>query len=152
VRIDCALLCDAATVREGLLHVLGGGVTRAGRPQFPSPLGLTLALRILIHPTEADRPHNLEVRLQGEDGQLTAKFELEFGVGDPSALEPTEHASLPLPLPLPPQVQLPTPGRYSFELLIDGIHQASVPFIAHLIEGEEELPQPGQPPDEGGDG
>ena len=134
MRIDCALLCDAATVREGLLHVLGGGITRAGRSVFPGPLGLTLALRILVHPTEAGHMHKLVVLLQGEDGQEAARVDIEFGVADPGTLEPGEQASLPLSLPMPPQVALPAPGRYSFELLIDGIHQGSVPFMAHLVE------------------
>lgn len=143
MRIDCALLCDAATVREGLLHILGGGVTRAGRPEWPAPLGLTLALRILVHPTETDRQHVLDVRLQGEDGQPVAAIQVQFGMntapdGD---LQPGEHASLPLPIPLGEQVALPEAGRYSFELLIDGIHQASVPFIAHTVE----VPQPPGP-------
>lgn len=134
MRIDSALLCDAATVREGLLHVLGGGITRAGRTSFPAPLGMTLALRILIHPTEADRPHQLEVRLQGEDGDAVANFAIEFGMDDTGQLEPGEHASLPIPLPLG-ALELPHPGVYSCELLIDGIHQTSVPFRALQTEG-----------------
>jgi hypothetical protein len=146
MRIDCALLCDAATVREGLLHILGGGVTRAGRTEYPAPLNLTLALRILVHPTETGSPHQLEVRLQSADGEVVTALGAEFGVDDTTALAPGEHASLPLPLALPEAVQLPTPGTYSFEILIDGIHQAAVPFIAHEIE----VPTV-QPPDaEGG--
>jgi hypothetical protein len=130
VRIDCALLCDAATVREGLLNVLGGGVTRAYRSEYPAPLNLTLAVRILVHPTEADRPHTLSVRLQGEDGQAIAAVDGEFRVGDPSSIHPGEEASLPLALTFPPEVALPQRGRYSFELLIDAVHQATVPFVA----------------------
>lgn len=145
MRIDTALLCDAATVREGLLHVLGGGVTRAGRPAWPAPLGLTLALRILVHPTETDRQHQLAVKLQGADGEEVARVDIEFGVGHAGTLEPGEQASLPLPIPMPEQVVLPSPGRYSFELLIDGIHQTSVPFIAHEVE------TPPQPPQLGGE-
>jgi Family of unknown function (DUF6941) len=137
VRIDCALLCDAATVREGLLHVLGGGVTRANRSAYPAPVALTLALRILIHPTEADRPHKLVVQLQGVDGQRIANFEVEFGVNDPGAVDPAEQISIPLPLAIPPAVQLPGAGQYSFELLIDGIHQGSVPFVATELQVEE---------------
>jgi hypothetical protein len=130
MRIDCALLCDAATVREGLLHVLGGGVTRVTRQEFPARLGLTLALRILVHPTEANRQHNLEVLLQGADGEPVVQVQAEFGLNDPGDLQPGEEASLPIPLTLPPEVRLPSPGTYSFELLIDGIHQQSVPFVA----------------------
>jgi hypothetical protein len=131
VRIDCALLCDAATVREGLLHVLGGGVTRVNRPGYPAPLApLCLAVRILVHPTETDSTHQLDVRLQDEDGQEVAKVDVQFGVNDPGRNEPGEELSVPLPLNMPPQVGLPHPGGYSFELLINGIHQTSVPFRA----------------------
>jgi hypothetical protein len=144
VRIDCALLCDAATVREGLLHILGGGVTRAGRVTFPAPLNLTLALRILVHPTEAERDHQLQIRLQGADGQLVADVGVDFGVRDTGSLAPGEMASLPIPIALPEAVQLPAPGRYSFEVLIDGIHQASVPFTATRVEGPEPPGEEGQ--------
>jgi hypothetical protein len=144
LRIDCALLCDAATVREGLLHILGGGVTRAGRTEYPAPLNLALALRILVHPTEADHPHNLEVRLQGADGDLVANLGVEFGVSDMTALAPGEHASIPLPIAFPEAVVLPGPDNYSFELLIDGTHQVAVPFIATQIEVPPEALPPGQ--------
>lgn len=80
------------------------------------------------------------MRLQGADGQDIAGLNVEFGIGDTSALEPGESVSVPMPLPLPEAVVLPEPGAYSFELLIDGIHQASVPFIATKVE----------PPPEGG--
>lgn len=136
MRIDCALLCDAATVREGLLHVLGGGVTRINRPGYPAPLApLTLALRILVHPTETDRPHQLEVRLQGADGETAARFDVQFGINDPGDIQPGEEVSVPLPLPMPQEIALTQAGRYSFELLIDGTHQATVPFIATHIPG-----------------
>lgn len=99
-------------------------------------------MRILIHPTEADREHEMLVRLQGEDGQLVAEMGIKFGVNDPGSLAPGEQASLPIPLALPEAATLPAPGRYSFELLIDGIHQATVPFIATEVQAPE-LPPPG---------
>lgn len=134
MRIDSALLCDAATAREGLLNILGGGITRAGRPKFPGPLGLTLALRIIVHPTEADQPHQLVVLLQGEDGQELARVDIGFEVADLGAFQPGDQISVPVAIPMPLEVQLPEPARYSFEVLIDGIHQTTVPFIAHVIE------------------
>jgi hypothetical protein len=139
VRIDCALLCDAATVREGLLHILGGGVTRVNRPGYPARIApLTLALRILVHPTETDRGHRLDVRLQDADGKELAKFDVQFGVSDPGNIEPGEEVSLPLPLIMPAEIVLPQAGRYGFELLIDGSHQQTVPFIATHIPGGAE--------------
>jgi hypothetical protein len=137
MRIDCVLLCDAATVREGLLHILGGGVTRVHRPEYPAPLGTSLAIRIMIHPTEAASEHQLRALLLAEDGERVAEIGIGFGVSDPTQLTVGEEASLPITLSLA-AVGLPRPGAYSFEMLIDGIHQASVPFRAEVIEPSEE--------------
>lgn len=131
MRVDCALLCDAVTVREGLLHVLGGGVTRLRRPEFPGPLNTALALRVMVHPTEAEQPHQLEVRLMKEDGEEVGRVEIDFEL-ESQAVRPGEELSAPFAVPLH-GVALPHQGAYSFELLIDGIHQASLPFIAESI-------------------
>lgn len=141
MRIDCVLLCDAVTVREGLLHILGGGVTRVHRPAYPAPLGACLAIRIMIHPTEAATDHQLQALLQGADGQKVGDITIGFGVGDPGQLVVGEEASLPLGLSMVAGIPLPEHGAYSFELLIDGIHQASVPFRAEII-AEPADPEP----------
>lgn len=84
----------------------------------------------------------MQIQLQGADGQRIAAIDAQFGVNDPSMLRPGEEASVALPVILPPQVGLPTEGRYSFEILIDGIHQATVPFTAEVLQ----IPQLGGPP------
>jgi len=129
MKVDCALLCDAVTIREGLLHVLGGGITRAARPTFPAPLGLALALRILIHPTETGSQHSGKVVLQSQDGENLVSLDFLFEA-DPAGLSevlPGELLSLPLALPLQ-GVGVPRAGGYSFEILLDGSHHASIPF------------------------
>lgn len=135
MRVDCALLCDAVTAREGLLHILGGGVTRLHREAFPAPLGVALALRIMVHPTEADRPHTIEARLLAEDGEQVGKVELTFDVRPSGEERPGEELAVATGLALQ-MVGLPSPGAYSFELLIDGVHQRSVPFVAQQRSSE----------------
>jgi hypothetical protein len=128
VRIDCALLCDAASVREGLLHILGGGVTRVGLGQLPGHMNAALAIRVMVHPTEADRPHDLEVRLLSADGVEIGKVDVHFTVGKPDG-EALPGGELTAPFAVPLHlIQMQAAGGYSFELLIDGVHQASVPF------------------------
>ncbi len=131
MRVDCALICDAVTVREGLLHILGGGITRIHRPAYPAAFGACLALRIMVHPSEASREHELTVTLVDEDGgqvaQVLAKFQAPAQLG--GDLRPGEELALPVPLQLLP-IGLPHEGPYSFDLLIDGVHQISLPFIA----------------------
>lgn len=129
MRVDCALLCDSVTVREGLLHILGGGIARVNRPgPWPTALGADLALRIMVHPTEVDSPHQATLLLQGEDGQSIAQIQIGFQVGDADKLRPGEEASVVAPI-ASGQVPIPAPGAYSFEILIDGTHQTSVPFF-----------------------
>lgn len=136
MRVDCALLCDAATVREGLLHILGGGVTRLSRPEYPSPFGVSLALRIMVHSTEIGKEHALEVLLLAEDGENIAAVSAGFQIDDPGDLAPGEEAPVALPITFPPQAILPRSGGYSFEILIDGVHQSSVPFRASQVTAE----------------
>lgn len=137
MNIDCALLCDAATVREGLLHILGGGITRLHRAEYPSALGTALAVRVMVHPTEADRSHQFETRLLSEDGEEVGSVQVNFEMSHPVAvLRPGEELSVALPLSLH-GLGIPHPGAYSFELLIDGVHHASVGFVAE--EGQPQI-------------
>jgi hypothetical protein len=136
MEVDTCMLCDAATVREGLLHILGGGITQTGRPEFPSPLGMSLALRVIMHPTELAHSHQLEVILQDEDGERVTKFDIQLAGLDPENVPAGQHAPLAIAWDFPGRPDLPHPGRYSFELLIDGVHQRTVPLNAVLIEPE----------------
>jgi hypothetical protein len=95
---------------------------------------MALALRIMVHPTEMDSEHSLQVRLIGEDGQEVAQVQGTFGVNDPTILEPGEEAGVSIPLAMH-ELMLPMAGTYSFEILIDGTHHASVPFRAHEAGG-----------------
>lgn len=93
-------------------------------------MGMHLALRILVHPTEAELQHRLRVLVNTDDGQSMAVVEMLINPPPPEArsqLRPGEELSLPLALNLS-QVGLPEPRDYIVEILIDGIHQASVPF------------------------
>ena len=134
-----ALLCDAARVREGLLHVLGGGVTRLGRDRFPTALGLDLGMMITLHPTETVDIHRLRIVIQGADGQQIARLDAEFGVGTQPGVQPGELVPVALAVPLQ-GVPLPGPGSYSLELLLDGQHRKSLQFLAFLQEAEPQPP------------
>lgn len=147
MRVDCALLCDAATVREGLLHILGGGVTLAFRPTYPAPTDVTLALRVMVHPTETSRGHSVSVQLVDSDGGSIAGMDLGFGVANPATLVAGEEASLALCLRFPPTVTLPKADTYSYEVLIDGNHHASLTLkvVDRPPPGLPTQPQSGPP-------
>ena len=145
MRLSTALLADAATVREGLLHVLGGGVTTMGRSSFPAPMDVALALVMHVHPTELGSQHTLRVQVQGADGQFVASADAQWGplsvAGDP----PLHEIGQPVVLDLR-NVPLPASGDYSVELLIDNIHQGSLRFTVTDMAGGE---LPGLAPQDG---
>lgn len=142
MRVDVALLCDFCTVRDNLLHILGGGITEIERPAYPAPMGVGLALRVLAHPTEVKASHTLRVLILAEDGDEVQAIQVETGIVE-KLPEPTQDANLVVPFMLH-SVLLPEKGRYSVEVLIDGLHQKSVPLEAREVDPtiNTEIPRP----------
>ena len=133
-----AFLCDAATVRDNLLHVLGAGITRLWRPEFPAPMGADLALLLTLHPLEAEEPHRLRVVLQDADGAEVAKLDAEFALdADGTQLHPGESFILPVVVPLS-NVPIPAAGRYAAEILVDGQHTDSLFFSVDALPQQED--------------
>lgn len=60
-----------------------------------------------------------------------ATFDISFEVATAGRLRPGEELGAVFAVPLH-TVAVPHAGAYSFELLIDGVHQSSVPFKAEL--------------------
>src|SRR5262245_19619512 len=101
MEVTTALLCDFAQVREGLLFVASGGITRCYRAQLPAAFGVELALVIEMDQLESKRPHELQVVILGEDGSQYAELKAGFQVGE-TAAEPHEQVAVPLPIDLRP--------------------------------------------------
>lgn len=116
MRVECALLCDAASVREGLLHVLGGGISRISVDEFPVRLPLTFALRAVLEPRELQRHHKLHLELVDHAANLQGALDLTFEVEDPD--RPTEEAALVVPVSLEP-LPLRGPGTYLINATLD---------------------------------
>jgi hypothetical protein len=124
-----AILCDAATVREGLLHLLGGGITHLGRSAFPSPLDLTLAVQVEMDELEARQSHRLTVTLVDDQGVALSSAQAVWG----SAVEvapgavPGTPVVIPMALPLH-SMTLPAPGAYRIRLGLDNIDEFELRF------------------------
>jgi hypothetical protein len=129
-RVASALLCDAATVREGLLHILGGGITRLHRAEFPAPLQVALVVQVVLTPTEIQLPHDVVARIQTEDGDVVVQANGHLDAGEPNPLlEPGESVLLPFVINLD-NVVVPAAGGYSIEVAVDEVHQTSLTFRA----------------------
>jgi hypothetical protein len=122
VDISTALLCDFAEVREGLLFLVGGPITRLWRAQFPAPMNLCVAL--VLEGTEgevAGVPHELNVFVADADGRTHAEARTGIqaqaqGFGE---LSPGEVVPIPVVIPLL-GVPLPGPGTFDVRILLDG--------------------------------
>lgn len=124
-----AMLCDAATVREGLLNVLGGGITRVWRDQFPAPMGTFLALLLHASAKEMGKKHKLTIRMTDPKKEKVAEVSLEFQVAPNNNNMPDEIVTVPLVASFQQQ-PLPSAGAYKIELDIDGKLVKTLHFAA----------------------
>jgi hypothetical protein len=130
-----ALLCDAVNVREGLLFVIGGGVTRLWRPTYPAELGVDLALMIWLDPSEAEQDIAFSVVVKGADtGVVIASAEGSFKSS--RANTPGADLSVPLALDLR-RVVIPAPGAYVAE-----IRAGTLVRPLHFVAAAEPPPDP----------
>jgi hypothetical protein len=139
ISVDCidvttALLCDHTQVREGLLFVLSGGITRVHRETFPAQLGISLALVVELDRLEAEHPHQLQIIVVGEDGEEVARVDAEVSVGNADVAKPGEALQMPFAVDLRGAV-LPKAGAYELRIYLDGEHRRTLQFWAEPIPG-----------------
>lgn len=96
--ITTAMLCDYAQVREGLLFISSGGVTRCHRAEFPATINVFIALVIELDRIEAQRPHSMRVHIADEDGREIADVNGTFEFGSAEMLLLDERPTIPLAL------------------------------------------------------
>lgn len=116
MEVTAALLCDYAQVREGLLFVSSGGITRTVVEQVPGPVRLSVALMLELEPSEVELVHEVRVTLAHEGHDLMGVVHAFQPVVE--GLEPGESLQLPLPL----QLNFPAPevGPYDVRVSADG--------------------------------
>ncbi len=123
MEIDHALLADAATIdASGKVNILGV-FDRISVIQFPAQHGrISLVLRIAAGTNEIGA-HEMEIRLSDPQGAevLSLNGEMQLG-GGPGA---TGGIRVPHVLNLDGLV-FSGPGRYSFDVKVDGEHQVSI--------------------------
>jgi len=116
VRFNCVLLCEAVTARDGLINVLGGGVTHYTRPDFPAPIALWLAVGLALEKqSEIPGEHRLRIRIKrADDGRQIFQHEVPFTV----QVEGDVDEGLVM-FGIPIEGELPAPGKYRLEVEAD---------------------------------
>ena len=120
VRLDALILCDFAQVREGLLFVQSGGLTRLIASKLPAAFGCHVAAMVYMPPNEAVDAHHMVMKIKSPDTvELIATINVELHeLTRPDGLVLGEGRQVPVVVPLG-AVRFPTPGRYDLQGDID---------------------------------
>lgn len=112
-------LCDYANVREGLLNIVSGGVTRVTvHSGFPAAVDAFLAMSVYVQPHVVGVAHNGRVMLRNpETTAEIARIDFEFNVD--AERNPGEGLNLPFALPLR-GIAFPGPGQVDVSVSLDG--------------------------------
>jgi hypothetical protein len=124
--VTTAMLADFAQVREGLLFVASGGVTRCYRDQLPAPLGVFLATVLELDRLEAEQLHQLQVLVVDEDGQQLAEIAGEIQLGQ-TQLMINENLNVPITFDLR-NVPVEKFGSVEIRLYVSNEHRRTLPI------------------------
>ena len=93
-------LCDYANVREGMINIVSGGITRiAVRGEFPAQVEAYIAMSIYVQPHRVGEDHTGHVILRFPDTmEEIARVDVGFNVN--ADRNPGEGLFFPLALPL----------------------------------------------------
>lgn len=119
------ILCDAAQVSEGKLHLLGGGWTVTG--PGPVPSAIAMIVEVPWDQANTEIPFTLQLRdadgqpvmQDGPMGETPVMLEAQIEVGRPPGVPAGTPLTVPLALTIPP-LQLATGERFSWELSLAG--------------------------------
>ena len=127
--LEYAILADAAKVRDGLLFLLGGGITDVSLASIPGPLNASLAIMYACTRAEMMREHQFEIRFVDEDGQPSPDLQSIHGV-IPAQSAPKAEGRIGAVLELQ-SVAITRPGTYMIDVLLDGRSYKQIPLAIH---------------------
>jgi hypothetical protein len=118
-RVTTMVLCDFAQVRDGLLFVSSGGVSRVVAGPFPARLRLHLATVVHVTADEVDRPHRMSIKFKYPDEATTiGGVEVNIQLNPVGGVYPGEGVNVPQALDLS-QIPFPKPGQVDVQVAID---------------------------------
>jgi hypothetical protein len=116
------VLCDFAQVRDGLMTIVSGGVTRV-RPQvYPATFGLHVAVMLELSPDDFGQPHECRVSVAAAETSTKLVEMLTSFVQEPHpSAQPGEPMVIPLAIPLAinfSHVAILEPGQYDVKVAV----------------------------------
>jgi hypothetical protein len=119
-RLDALILCDFAQIREGLLFVQSGGLTRLAAASVPAGFDCHVAAMVYMPPHEAVEAHHMVMKVKSADAAtVVATINVQMHeVPRPTGLLPGEGRQVPVVIPMR-KVVFPSIGRYDLQVDID---------------------------------
>jgi len=127
VRIDWAIPCRYVEVVDGLATIVGAGANIFTTPEFPTAIGLMVAIRIAANEGD-NHDHLFGSRVLGPDMEpVTDRGEIQFNMGEVNPAKPAgweQTVVQPVGVQFPAEVE----GQYTLELTVDD-RSATVPLV-----------------------
>jgi hypothetical protein len=119
-QLKSLILCDFAQIREGLLFVQSGGLTRLAAPTFPAKFNCHVAAMVWLPPNEAGTAHQIVMKVKAAStATLVATVNVALHeTAPPPGLQPGEGRQVPIVVPLV-AVTFPEAGEYDIQVEVD---------------------------------
>jgi len=128
MKLQSAMLADAARVAENKLYVFGGQWDRIFAHAFPAThAGLTVVLVIEVSYAEALTDHQLRVALMRDGEPIGPEARGLINVGHAPGTSPGAPSYVPLTLPFE-ALRFDRPGRYEWVVTLNDEPVGSVPL------------------------
>jgi hypothetical protein len=148
MKIEYALLADAAQAVGGKIFVLGGGWNLFRSPNFPAPVQLAVAIGLGFTFDEVGSKYPLSVVIADEAGvPIIPEMKGQVETGQPAPDVPAT-ATVKIPVAINVNLSLPHPGTYGI-VVTAGTSTAQLSFEAIFagqkvqLSPEESVPERG---------
>jgi hypothetical protein len=128
VHVSALIVADAVSVREGLLHVLGGGISYVQRGSYPAPLLADIGI-LVSHRASARNFHiNVALRKDGSP-EVLSEIEVDGEAADTPDVDANVYGTIPLQIDAR-SIAIPGPGNYTLSVTLRGGKGLTTHFTA----------------------
>ncbi|MGO9454107.1 MAG: DUF6941 family protein [Candidatus Binataceae bacterium] len=142
MKIESAILADAAQAANGKLFILGGGWNIYRAANYPVPVQMAVAFMVSFDTNEVGNNYPLTITIADEAGvPIAPAMQGHIAVSPPPSEMPKE-APLKLPFAVNMGLQIPRAGKYGI-LITAGSSKAQLQFDAIFVGSKVQFDFPG---------